>query len=95
MIWTRSFNVGADFLAAEHWDKIDAEFALNEGGWIFERCLHMCAISPSSALLHRSVFDNIGWFDESLLVNDPDGYESRESSEFLPVLLSQLPLGDH
>ncbi|MEE2981837.1 MAG: glycosyltransferase [Pseudomonadota bacterium] len=36
------------------------------GGWIFERCLHMCAISPSSALLHRSVFDNIGWFDESL-----------------------------
>ena len=32
-----STNVGADFLAAEHWDKIDAEFALNEGGWIFER----------------------------------------------------------
>jgi acetylornithine deacetylase/succinyl-diaminopimelate desuccinylase-like protein len=30
-------NVGTDFLVAKHWDKIDAEFALNEGGWIFER----------------------------------------------------------
>lgn len=30
-------NVGTDFLVARHWDKIDAEFALNEGGWIFER----------------------------------------------------------
>lgn len=30
-------NVGTDFLVARHWDKIAAEFALNEGGWIFER----------------------------------------------------------
>ena len=32
-----SSNVGTDFLISQHWDKIDAEFALNEGGWIFER----------------------------------------------------------
>jgi acetylornithine deacetylase/succinyl-diaminopimelate desuccinylase-like protein len=30
-------NIGTDFLVAKHWDKIDAEFALNEGGWTFER----------------------------------------------------------
>jgi acetylornithine deacetylase/succinyl-diaminopimelate desuccinylase-like protein len=30
-------NVGTDFLVARHWDKLDAEFALNEGGWTFQR----------------------------------------------------------
>ena len=36
------------------------------GGWIFERCLALCCISPSSALIRRDVFDDIGMFDESL-----------------------------
>jgi len=27
---------GPEWLAKNHWDKIDAEFALNEGGWIFQ-----------------------------------------------------------
>jgi acetylornithine deacetylase/succinyl-diaminopimelate desuccinylase-like protein len=29
--------VGIDFMVAKHWDKIECEFALNEGGRIFER----------------------------------------------------------
>jgi acetylornithine deacetylase/succinyl-diaminopimelate desuccinylase-like protein len=28
---------GIDFLVKNHWDKIDSEFALNEGGWIYEK----------------------------------------------------------
>ena len=36
------------------------------GGWIFERCLPLCAISPSCVLLRRSLFDEVGYFDESL-----------------------------
>lgn len=28
---------GTPWIAAHHWDKIDCEFALNEGGWIMER----------------------------------------------------------
>ncbi|MGH9663601.1 MAG: M20/M25/M40 family metallo-hydrolase [Bryobacteraceae bacterium] len=28
---------GTPWIAANHWDKIDCEFALNEGGWIIER----------------------------------------------------------
>ncbi len=36
------------------------------GGEIFERCLPMCAMSPSSILIHGSVFDHVGVFDESL-----------------------------
>ncbi|MCK5871698.1 MAG: glycosyltransferase family 2 protein [Methylococcales bacterium] len=33
------------------------------GGWIFERCLPLCAMSPSSILIHRDVFKTIGNFD--------------------------------
>jgi glycosyltransferase involved in cell wall biosynthesis len=36
------------------------------GGDLFEKCLKMCCISPSSALIHRSVFNDLGSFDESL-----------------------------
>lgn len=36
------------------------------GGWIFERCLPLCVISPSAALIHISVFKDIGLFDENL-----------------------------
>jgi len=34
------------------------------GGWIFEKCLPLCAISPSSVLMHRSLFEQIGLFRE-------------------------------
>lgn len=36
------------------------------GGDIFEQCLELCCISPSSALIKKEVFDSIGYFDESL-----------------------------
>lgn len=35
---------------------------------LWERSLKHCLICPSSVLLHRSVFDTIGFFDESLPV---------------------------
>ena len=36
------------------------------GGWIFEKCLPLCAISPSSVVIHSSVFKHVGLFNESL-----------------------------
>lgn len=36
------------------------------GGNIFNRCLSHCLISPSSVLLHRQLFDELGFFDTSL-----------------------------
>ena len=36
------------------------------GGRIFERCLPLCAMSPSSMVIHQSVFDSVGVFDEQL-----------------------------
>jgi glycosyltransferase involved in cell wall biosynthesis len=38
------------------------------GGWIFRRCLPLCAISPSSVMIKRSLFDEVGVFDETLPV---------------------------
>jgi glycosyltransferase involved in cell wall biosynthesis len=35
-------------------------------GWIFEQCLPLCIISPSSVMIHRNIFTKIGIFDESL-----------------------------
>ncbi len=36
------------------------------GGYIFESCIPRCCISPSSTLIHRSVFGTVGFFDETL-----------------------------
>ncbi len=36
------------------------------GGNLFERCLELCCISPSSVLIHRDIFDDYGLFDEML-----------------------------
>jgi glycosyltransferase involved in cell wall biosynthesis len=36
------------------------------GGHIFRRCLPRCVISPSSVVIQRSLFDQVGLFDESL-----------------------------
>lgn len=41
---------------------------LKQGGWIFQHCLPLCVISPSTTLLHRSVLSDVGDFDESLTV---------------------------
>ena len=36
------------------------------GGHIYSQCLPLCVISPSSVLLHRTLLDEVGLFDESL-----------------------------
>ena len=36
------------------------------GGYIFNACLPRCCISPSSSLLRRDLFDDLGYFDTNL-----------------------------
>jgi hypothetical protein len=36
------------------------------GGWIFEQCLPLCAISPSASVLRKSTLQALDLFDESL-----------------------------
>jgi len=38
------------------------------GGYIFNECLSLCCISPSSVLIDRSIFDDMGLFNENLPV---------------------------
>lgn len=35
-------------------------------GWIFEACIPLCIVSPSAVMIRRSVFDDVGVFDEDL-----------------------------
>jgi glycosyltransferase involved in cell wall biosynthesis len=37
-------------------------------GWIFEKCLPLCIISPSSVMIQKKLFERVGGFDESLPV---------------------------
>ena len=38
------------------------------GGDIFKKCLDMCRISSSSVMIYKKVFDDIGFFNEKLIV---------------------------
>ena len=35
-------------------------------GWIFDHCLPLCCVSPSTVFIHRSVFNCVGVFDTAL-----------------------------
>ena len=39
-------------------------------GWIYQRCLPLCIISPSSVMIHREVFEKVGNFDEEMKVGE-------------------------
>jgi len=41
---------------------------LKSGGYIFEKCLPLCVISPSAVLIHRELFEHHGLFDEKMPV---------------------------
>ena len=61
------------------------------GGFIFEKCLPLCVISPSSALIKKSVFDEIGLFDEELPVCEDYDFWLRYCCS-KPVLYIEEPL---
>jgi len=60
------------------------------GGWIFTDCLPLCAISPSTVLIHRSVFTGIGLFDTQLPVCEDYDLWLRIAANY-PVLLVEQP----
>jgi glycosyltransferase involved in cell wall biosynthesis len=61
------------------------------GGWIFEQCLPLCVMSPSSIIIHRSIFNELEGFDESLPACED--YELwLRISNYYPVLLIKQAL---
>ena len=61
------------------------------GGYIFEKCLDMCRISPSSVLIKKDIFDEIGMFDETLEVCEDYDLWLRFASKY-PVHFLDQPL---
>lgn len=61
------------------------------GGDIYKYCLPLCAMSPSSIVIHRSVFEQVGTFDESLPACEDYDLWLRMTAQF-PVLYIDQPL---
>jgi glycosyltransferase involved in cell wall biosynthesis len=51
-------------------------------GWIFEKCLPLCTISPSSAMMRKTLFSKVGLFDEALPVCEDYDFWLRVSARF-------------
>lgn len=61
------------------------------GGWIFEYCLPLCVISPSAAVIEKSLFDETGGFNEQLPACEDYDLWLRICSRH-PVLYVDQPL---
>jgi len=61
------------------------------GGFIFKHCLPLCAISPSAAMIHRSLFTELGGFDESLPACEDYDFWLRVTA-VEPVAYCDVPL---
>ena len=51
-------------------------------GWIFEKCLPLCIISPSSAMMRKTLYSKVGLFDEALPVCEDYDFWLRTSARF-------------
>ena len=60
-------------------------------GMIFEHCLPLCIVSPSSVLIVRSLFEEVGKFDEKFEVCEDYDLWLRISVQY-PIYLIDTPL---
>jgi glycosyltransferase involved in cell wall biosynthesis len=61
------------------------------GGFIFEKSLDMCRISPSSILINRKVFNDVGNFDENLRICEDYDLWLRIAAKY-PIYFLEKPL---
>jgi len=60
------------------------------GGWIFPQCLPLCAMSPSSIIIHRSIFNDVGYFNNNLPCCEDYDMWLRITAKY-PVLFIEQP----
>ena len=61
------------------------------GGFIFDKCLDICRISPSSVLFNKNIFNHVGWFNDKLPVCEDYDLWLRITAEF-EILFIDKPL---
>ena len=59
------------------------------GGHIFNKCLDMCRISPSSVLFHRSILDDVGYFDKDQKVCEDYDLWLRITAKYLVLYIDE------
>lgn len=52
------------------------------GGYILDKILDKCRISPSSLMVHKSIFDNVGLFNEDLKVCEDYEFSMRVALKY-------------
>ena len=62
---------------------------VREGGDIFARCLELCAVGMSTAMVRRSLFDEVGLFNEELVCCEDYDLWLRVSVGFSFLLVAQ------
>lgn len=65
------------------------------GGWIFSDCLPLCAMSPSTALIHRSIFTSVGLFDTRLPSCEDYDLWLRITANYPVLLVAQPQINKH
>jgi glycosyltransferase involved in cell wall biosynthesis len=65
------------------------------GGWIFSHCLPLCAMSPSTMLIHKSVFTDVGLFDIQLPACEDYDLWLRITAKYPVLLLEQPQINKH
>lgn len=65
------------------------------GGWIFSHCLPLCAMSPSTVLIQRSVFTDIGLFDIRLPACEDYDLWLRITANYPVLLVEQAQINKH
>ena len=59
------------------------------GGEIYKKCLPLCVISPSSIIIHKDIFNDVGFFDENLPVCEDYDLWLRICSKYKVLYLDQ------
>ena len=61
------------------------------GGNIFDKCLDICRISPSSIIFQKNIINEVGWFDENLSICEDYDLWLRITANF-KILFIDKPL---
>tara|TARA_B100001750_G_scaffold230950_1_gene227883 strand:+ start:285 stop:1139 length:855 start_codon:yes stop_codon:yes gene_type:complete len=59
------------------------------GGDIYKKCLPLCVISPSSIIIHKDIFNDVGFFDKNLPVCEDYDLWLRICSKYEVLYLDQ------